>query len=202
MRCCRCTRRGAPSPTLPFLPPLPPPAACTHRELFALWYADLMREPLSALLARAPRPAAAERLFDQMLRDIAGTQRSAVDQVRRPGVCVPWLPRGSLLARNSAHQTTKHTHPTAGRLSNSLPLSRPACLLGSRPRPAAPTQRIACPAPPRPDLCRRATPWGTTWPLSTWPTTRRRGCSTPSGLWMRACWRQRGAPSPSGSSWR
>lgn len=56
------------------------PQACTHRELFALWYADLMREPLSALLARAPRPAAAERLFDQMLRDIAGTQRSAVDQ--------------------------------------------------------------------------------------------------------------------------
>lgn len=46
------------------------PAARTHRELFSMWYADLMREPLEALMAASPAPAAAVALYEQMMRDI------------------------------------------------------------------------------------------------------------------------------------
>ena len=63
----------------------PPPAtllaARTHRELFSIWYADLLKEPLEELLAVAPRPAAAERFFHQMMRDINGACQDPVDQV-------------------------------------------------------------------------------------------------------------------------
>ena len=69
----------------------PPPAtllaARTHRELFSIWYADLLKEPLEELLAVAPRPAAAERFFHQMMRDINGACQDPVDQV---GCCGGW----------------------------------------------------------------------------------------------------------------
>jgi hypothetical protein len=47
------------------------PQAATHRELFSLFYADLLRAPLEAALAAAPRPAASELLFAQMMRDLS-----------------------------------------------------------------------------------------------------------------------------------
>lgn len=74
---------------------LGPPAARTHRELFSIFYADLMKEPLEALLAAAPRPPAAELFFAQMMRDINGAAADAVEQVRgtRPaGATRPLLP--------------------------------------------------------------------------------------------------------------
>ena len=45
-------------------------AAKTHRELFSEFYADLMREPLEAVLARNPAPAASVAFFERMLADI------------------------------------------------------------------------------------------------------------------------------------
>jgi hypothetical protein len=54
--------------------------ARTHRELFSIWYADLLKEPLEELLAAAPRPAAAELFFHQMMRDINGACQDPVDQ--------------------------------------------------------------------------------------------------------------------------
>ncbi|KAI7842404.1 hypothetical protein COHA_004043 [Chlorella ohadii] len=56
------------------------PQARTHRELFSIWYADLLKEPLEDLLAAAPRPAAAERFFHQMMRDINGACEEPVQQ--------------------------------------------------------------------------------------------------------------------------
>lgn len=35
-----------------------------------MFYSDLMKEPLEAVLAACPRPAAAQRLFGQMMRDV------------------------------------------------------------------------------------------------------------------------------------
>ncbi|KAL4444936.1 hypothetical protein ABPG77_003986 [Micractinium sp. CCAP 211/92] len=56
------------------------PQARTHRELFSIFYADLMKEPLEALLAAAPRPPAAELFFSQMMRDINGSAADVVEQ--------------------------------------------------------------------------------------------------------------------------
>lgn len=50
--------------------------ARTHRELFSIFYQDLMKEPLEVAMAAAPRPEASELLFAQMLRDIDGHSRS------------------------------------------------------------------------------------------------------------------------------
>lgn len=47
-----------------------------------MWYADLMKEPLEALMAASPRPANAELLFQQMMRDImTGPCADPVEQV-------------------------------------------------------------------------------------------------------------------------
>ena len=72
------------APTLPpCCSPCPPfalPAARTHRELFSIFYADLMREPLEAVLAANPRPVAAVAFFGHMMRDLSGTPGSDVMQ--------------------------------------------------------------------------------------------------------------------------
>ena len=61
-------------------------AAHTHRELFSMFYADLMKEPLERLLAEWGTPAAAELLYGQMMRDIMSTEHGdAVAQVRWAG---------------------------------------------------------------------------------------------------------------------
>jgi len=83
----RCHPSCLPCPTaypVPLVPPRPrvPCAARTHRELFSIWYADLPKEPLEDLPAAAPRPAAAERFFHQMMRDINGACEEPVQQVR------------------------------------------------------------------------------------------------------------------------
>lgn len=54
--------------------------ARTHRELFSIFYADLMKEPLEALLSAAPRPPAAELFFAQMMRDLNGAAAEAMQQ--------------------------------------------------------------------------------------------------------------------------
>ena len=64
----------------PLLRPLAP-AALTHRELFSLFYADLLREPLEEALAANPRPAAAHRFFAQMMRDLNTACADAMQQV-------------------------------------------------------------------------------------------------------------------------
>ncbi|KAK9837328.1 hypothetical protein WJX81_006507 [Elliptochloris bilobata] len=51
--------------------------AKTHRELFSEFYADLMREPLEALLADNPAPAASVAFFECMLADIVGGSGAA-----------------------------------------------------------------------------------------------------------------------------
>jgi hypothetical protein len=56
------------------------PQARTHRELFSIFYADLLKEPLEALLAAAPRPPAAERFFGQMMRDLDAPRADSVEQ--------------------------------------------------------------------------------------------------------------------------
>jgi len=60
-------------------------AAKTHRELFSDFYADLMREPLEALLAANPAPAASAAFFERMLADIVGGGGAldALEKVRR-----------------------------------------------------------------------------------------------------------------------
>lgn len=50
--------------------------ARTHRELFSLFYADLLKEPLEALLSVSPRPQSAVLLFQQMMRDLNGQSAS------------------------------------------------------------------------------------------------------------------------------
>lgn len=72
-------------PSAACLPPCPP-AARTHRELFSLWYADLLKEPLEALLAAAPRPPAAEAFFAQMMRDLEGAGADPMQQVGKSEV--------------------------------------------------------------------------------------------------------------------
>ncbi|EFN57629.1 expressed protein [Chlorella variabilis] len=54
--------------------------ALTHRELFSLFYADLLREPLEEALAANPRPAAAHRFFAQMMRDLNTACADAMQQ--------------------------------------------------------------------------------------------------------------------------
>jgi hypothetical protein len=56
--------------------------ARTHRELFSIFYVDLMREPLEALLAADPAPPAAARFFAQMMRDLNGRSSDPMRQVR------------------------------------------------------------------------------------------------------------------------
>lgn len=61
-------------------------AAKTHRELFSEFYADLMREPLEAVLARNPAPAASVAFFERMLADIVcgGGASDPLEKVRPP----------------------------------------------------------------------------------------------------------------------
>lgn len=56
--------------------------ARTHRELFSMFYADLMREPLEAVLAANPAPQRSVQLFQSMMRDIlgGGGAQDAVEQ--------------------------------------------------------------------------------------------------------------------------
>jgi hypothetical protein len=44
--------------------------ARTHRELFSVFYADLMKSPLEGVLAKNPEPRHGKALFDQMMRDL------------------------------------------------------------------------------------------------------------------------------------
>lgn len=44
----------------------------THRELFSMFYADLLKEPLESALSQNARPPAAQLLFQQMVRDMNG----------------------------------------------------------------------------------------------------------------------------------
>ncbi|KAF8070855.1 hypothetical protein HT031_000936 [Scenedesmus sp. PABB004] len=48
------------------------PQLKTHRELFSDFFASLFGYPLSDLLADSPPPAAAQRLYGEMMRDILG----------------------------------------------------------------------------------------------------------------------------------
>jgi hypothetical protein len=48
------------------------PLGRTHRELFALFAEDLLREPLSDLMATSAAPVHGRRLFAEMMRDIMG----------------------------------------------------------------------------------------------------------------------------------
>ena len=61
-------------------------AAKTHRELFSEFYADLMREPLEAVLAGNPAPAASVAFFERMLADIVGGGGASepVEKVKLP----------------------------------------------------------------------------------------------------------------------
>lgn len=171
--------------------PLPPRAARTHRELFSLWYADLLKEPLEELLAVAPRPPAAERFFGQMMRDINGACQDPVEQVRGG--------RAGLLGWRGGRRLglCVGEEPGRGVWDTLAPQGR-----GTHSRRQSAGRTPTSPIRPPPTARRRATPWATTWPLSTWRTMRRRGCWTRSARSTSACWRPRAAPSPSGSSWR
>lgn len=46
------------------------PQGRTHRELFSLFYQDMLKEPLEAVLSQDARPPTAAELFEQMSRDI------------------------------------------------------------------------------------------------------------------------------------
>ena len=48
------------------------PLGRTHRDLFSIFYEDLLREPLAAALARDPAPALSATLFKKMMSDIGG----------------------------------------------------------------------------------------------------------------------------------
>jgi hypothetical protein len=63
---------------------LPVRAVKTHRELFADFYLSLFGTPLEDLIAEGVKPAAAEKLWAQMSRDImtgGGQHTDALDQV-------------------------------------------------------------------------------------------------------------------------
>ncbi len=48
--------------------------ARTHRELFSIFYADLMKKPLEGVLAANPEPHHGKVLFDQMMRDLSAPE--------------------------------------------------------------------------------------------------------------------------------
>jgi hypothetical protein len=48
--------------------------ARTHRELFSMFYADLMKEPLEGVLKANPEPRHGKVLFDQMMRDLTAPE--------------------------------------------------------------------------------------------------------------------------------
>lgn len=50
------------------------PQAKTHRELFSLFYADLMKQPLETVLSKNPEPRFSKILFDQMMRDLSAPE--------------------------------------------------------------------------------------------------------------------------------
>eukprot|EP00889_Picochlorum_renovo_P007594 jgi/Picre1/34624/NNA_002092.t1 len=50
------------------------PQAKTHRELFSLFYADLMKQPLETVLSKNPEPHFSKILFDQMMRDLSAPE--------------------------------------------------------------------------------------------------------------------------------
>ena len=45
--------------------------ARTHRELFSMFYADLMKQPLESVLATNPEPYHSKILFENMMRDLS-----------------------------------------------------------------------------------------------------------------------------------
>ncbi len=57
--------------------------ARTHRELFSMFYQDLLRAPLEEALAVNAQPPAAVAMFASMMRDIesAGGRVDCIDQV-------------------------------------------------------------------------------------------------------------------------
>lgn len=48
--------------------------AKTHRELFSMFYADLMKQPLEEVLAQNPEPRVSKVLFEQMMRDLTSPE--------------------------------------------------------------------------------------------------------------------------------
>lgn len=48
--------------------------ARTHRELFSIFYADLMKQPLEDVLAKNPEPRMSKVLFEQMMRDLSSPE--------------------------------------------------------------------------------------------------------------------------------
>lgn len=48
------------------------PQARTHRELFSVFYSDLMRQPLDDVLKKNPEPHFSKILFDKMMKDLSG----------------------------------------------------------------------------------------------------------------------------------
>ena len=75
-------------------------AAKTHRELFSEFYADLMREPLEAVLAGNPAPAASAAFFERMLADIicGGGASEPVEKVVHYPTCHSFLGQGACAA--------------------------------------------------------------------------------------------------------
>lgn len=48
------------------------PQARTHRELFSVFYSDLMRQPLDDVLKKNPEPHFSKILFEKMMKDLSG----------------------------------------------------------------------------------------------------------------------------------
>jgi hypothetical protein len=53
--------------------------ARTHRELFSVFYADLMKQPLESVLASNPEPHHSKILFENMMRDLSSGMDGPVE---------------------------------------------------------------------------------------------------------------------------